>query len=401
MRYDFDRIEPRRASDSAKWNHYGEDVLPLWVADMDFASPQPILDALHQRVDHGIFGYSHGLDGLSELICARMKELQNWEITPQDLLFLPGLVCGLNVLCRAVGEAGDGVLVNTPVYPPFLTAPENQGRVLQTANQRPVRRGNNLHYELDIDALEAAVEPNTRLFILCNPHNPTGRAFTVDELGAIGDLCKRHDLIICSDEIHSDLLLGDTRHFAIAAQDAEIAQRTITLLAPSKSWNVPGLGCSIAIIQNPALRERFNQAKAGIVPHVNLLGYHAAYAAYAEGGEWLSQLRRYLTANRDFAVDYINTHMPAIHATVPEATYLMWLDCRACGFEGDAYQFFLEHAKVALNDGARFGKVGEGFVRLNLGAPRATVAEALARMRHALEALPADGKQLSAAAADD
>jgi cystathionine beta-lyase len=241
-----------------------------------------------------------------------------------------------------------------------------------------------LRYTLDEAAFEAAIQANTRLFILCNPHNPVGRAFTRHELTRMAEISLRHDLVICSDEIHCDLLLDGTQHIPLASLDAEIGQHCITLLAPSKTYNLPGLGCSMAIIQNPDLRKRFQKAAAGIVPHVNLLGYVAAIAAYAECEDWLDALRLYLTANRDFAVDFLRTHLPNIPTTIPEATYLLWLDCREAGIEGKPQTFFLEQAKVALNDGAWFGQEGEGFVRLNFGCTRATLTQGLEQLRNAL-----------------
>ena len=388
MLCNFDEAVERRGSDSGKWSHFGPDVLPLWVADMDFAAPPPIVEALRRRVEHGVFGYGTEPVALREALCQRLDRLYGWSITPQDIVFLPGLVCGLNVVARAVGQPGDGVAITTPVYGPFLSAPTNQGRALHDAQLAAslVSRDGVEHwtYEVDMDALERAVQPNTRLFILCNPHNPVGRAFTPQELAALAELCERHDLVICSDEIHCDLMLGGVRHTPIASLSPEIAARCITLMAPSKSFNMPGLGCSIAIVQDAALRQRLEQASAGIVPHVNVLGFVAATAAYTQCDGWLAELQAYLTANRDFAVSTIQQHMPQLRTTVPEATYLLWLDCRGTPFAGQPQQFFLEQAKVALNDGKWFGQGGEGFVRLNFGCTRATLVEALERMREAV-----------------
>lgn len=384
MTYNFDLPVERRGSDSAKWHHYAADVLPMWVADMDFRSPEPVLRALHNRIEHGVFGYGLDSPELKEVMCARLARLYNWQITPADIVFLPGLVCGLNVVSRAVGEPGDGALVSTPVYPPFLSAPVNQGRVLHSAPLAVEQQGSTVRYTLDEDIFEGAIQANTRLFILCNPHNPVGRAFTRQELTRMAEISLRHDLVICSDEIHCDLLLDGTQHIPVASLDPEIGQRSITLLAPSKTYNLPGLGCSMAVIQNPELRKRVQQAAAGIVPHVNVLGYVAAIAAYAECEDWLDALRAYLTANRNFAVDFLRTHLPNIPTTDPEATYLLWLDCRNAGITGKPQAFFLEQAKVALNEGAWFGKEGEGFVRLNFGCTRATLAQGLEQLRAAL-----------------
>jgi len=245
--------------------------------------------------------------------------------------------------------------------------------------------GDALHYEIDFDVFEQAITPKTRLFILCNPHNPIGRGYSPDELTRMAEICLEHDLIICSDEIHCDLLLNGTRHTPLAALSPKIAQRCITLLAPSKTYNVPGLGCSMAIIQNDSLRRRVEKAMLGIVPHVNVMGYVAALTAYAEGQEWLTQLLDYLAANRDAMVKYVNEYLPGISTTAPAATYLAWLDCRQAGIEDNPHKFFLEQAKVALNDGETFGPGGQGFVRLNFGCPRSTLMQALEQMRVALQ----------------
>ncbi len=387
MVYNFDEPVERRGSDSGKWHYFGADVLPMWVADMDFRSPAPIIKALHERIEHGVFGYGLDSPELKTVMCERMQRLYNWTITPEDIVFWPGLVCGLNVVSRAIGERGDGVLVNTPVYPPFLSAPINQERTLNSAALDAQVTGQQLHYATDDAAFAAAIQPNTKLFLLCNPHNPVGRAYTRNELTRMADICLRHNLTICSDEIHSDLLLGDARHIPIASIDPEIAERTVTIMAPSKTYNLPGLGCSMAIIQNAALRRQVQKAADGIVPHVNVLGYVAAIAAYAECEDWLDQLRAYLTGNRDFLVAYVKEHMPTLRTTVPEATYLAWLDCQQTGIEDNAQKFFLEKAKVALNDGAIFGQGGAGFVRLNFGCTRATLQEGLEKMRVALESV--------------
>jgi len=389
MTYNFDEIIERRGTDSAKWCHYGDDVLPMWVADMDFRTPEPILRALHERIDHGIFGYCRTPEALRGAICDRMDRLYDWEVTPEQISFLPGLVSGLNVVCKAIGAPGAGVLVNAPVYPPFLNAPDNQARALQIAQlaTHTVQHDDRTHlrYELDFDAFAEAITDQTQLYILCNPHNPVGRAFTRDELLRIAEICAQHDLVICADEIHSDLLMGDTQHVPLASLAPEIAQRTITFQAPSKTFNMPGLGCSFAIIQNPELRKRMDAAANRLVPHVNVLGYTAALAAYTECDDWVRALCAYLTTNREVVLDYVNEHLPSVRVTQPEATYLAWLDCRETGIADNPFQFFLEEAKVALNDGARFGPGGEGFVRLNYGCPRELLIEGLTRIHTALD----------------
>jgi len=380
---DFDRVIDRRHTDSAKWRRYDEDVLPLWVADMDFTAPEPVIRALEERVAHGVFGYGMPPDGLCEVVQERLARLYDWHVETDEMFFIPGLVAGFNMACRAVGSPGDGILVEPPIYPPMLTAPGNVGRVCQTVS---LVEGSE-RYERDLDAFEEAVAERTSLFMLCNPHNPAGRVFERSELERVAEICLRHGVVICSDEIHCDFVFRGYQHIPIAALAPEIAAQTITLLAPSKTFNVAGLGCSVAVVQNPDLRARVKRAGEGIVPHVNVLGYAAALAAYRDGQAWLDELLVYLEANRDYVLDYIAAHMPGIKCKQPEGTYLAWLDCRAAGIPGNPHEFFLKRARVALNDGADFGVEGEGFVRLNFGCPRATLTEALERMRAALERL--------------
>ncbi len=380
LTYDLNRPPDRRGTDSIKWRQYGDNVLPLWVADMDFVSPKPVLEALHRRIEHGIFGYGDTPSDLCATICERLDRLYGWKVSPSELLFLPGLVCGLNLVCRAVGILGDGVLVQTPVYPPFLSAPVNGGRAVITTSLQQ-RNG---RYEVDYDAFERAITPNTSLFLLCNPHNPVGRVYERWELERMAEICLRHNVLICSDEIHCDLIYRGYRHIPIASLSPEIASHCITLMAPSKTFNLPGLGCAFAVVQNPEIMKRLQSAARGIGPHVNVLGYVAALAAYRDGQHWLDEVLAYLTANRDYLVDYIRQYLPNIAITRPEGTYLAWLDCRQV-VTGNPFRYFLEKAKVALVDGTLFGPGGEGFVRLNFACTRATLSEALGRMQEALK----------------
>jgi len=314
MPYNFDQLIDRRPTNSIKWNYYPEDTLSMWVADMDFMSPRPIVEALRQKVEHGVFGYELPSAELIATVCERMERLHGWAVTPQQVIALPGLVTGLNVACRAVGRPGDGVLMQTPVYHPFLSAPKNNGRLRQDAPLTYVSNGGpTFHYEIDFDAFEAAIQENTRLFLLCNPHNPVGRAFTPEELTRLAEICLRHNIVICSDEIHSELLLCDTKHTPLATLSPEIANRTITLIAPSKTFNIAGLGCSFAIVPNADLRQQVQAAAEGTVPLVNAMGQAAALAAFRddpEMNEWLSSLRQYLKTNRDTLVDYVITQLP-------------------------------------------------------------------------------------------
>ncbi len=387
MKYDFDRVIPRRPTDSIKWNNYEANVLPLWVADMDFVSPEPVMRALHERVAQGIFGYPsiHGAPGgLAEVLVERMQRLYGWQITPDDLIFIPGVVTGLNLACQALADPGGGVLIQTPVYMPFLRLASNAGMAAQEMELSRSAEGN---YSIDFDAFEAAITEQTRLFVLCNPHNPVGRVYRRAELYKMAEICLRKGVVICSDEIHCDLLFSGHKHIPIASLDAEVAQNTITLMAPSKTFNIAGLQCSFAIVQNPELREKLTHAGKGLSGWVNSMGAVAAQAAYQEGQEWLEQVLMYLEANRNFLAKYVAENLPGVKMRRPEGTYLAWLDCRQAGIPCAPGQFFLRQAHVALNEGHTFGKGGEGFVRLNFGCPRATLRSALERMQAALQLL--------------
>jgi len=388
MIYDFDHLIDRRVTESEKWRRYNEDVIPMWVADMDFISPEPVIRALRNRVEHGIFGYPQnvmndpqGGPGLHQTLVNRMAERYNWQIQPEDLVFIPGVVRGFNVACHALAMPESRVLIQTPVYPPILKAPENADLIRQEMLLTPLPNG---IYSIDWQAFEAAITDQTRLFILCNPHNPVGRVFGREELECMAGICLRHGVVICSDEIHCDLIYSGNRHIPIASISPETAQNTITLMAPSKTFNIAGLECAIAIIQNPDLRRKFQHSYKGLVGGINLMGWVAALAAYREGQDWLDQVLVYLEANRDFMFDFVMKELPGLRMTRPEGTYLAWLDCRQAGIEGNPYEFFLHNARVALSDGASFGRGGEGFVRLNFGCPRAMLAEALDRMKKAL-----------------
>ena len=389
MIYDFDQIIDRRSSDSIKWNLYG-DAIPLWVADMDFYSPEPVLHALSQRVAHGLFGYGKEPPELRPLLVERLQQLYGWEVSPDALLFLPGIISGFNVAARAAAYPGDGLLVQTPVYSPFFRVPQNAHLVM---NEMELTLRDDGQYEVDFDLFEETLTGRTRLFILCNPHNPVGRVFSRDELERMAEICLRHDVVICSDEIHCDLVFEGHQHIPIAALSPEIAAQTITLLAPSKTFNIAGIHASVGIITDPELRSRFEAARADLVPHLGVLGYTAMLSAYRDGDSWLQQVLAYMQANRDLLYDYVHEYLPGITMEKPEGTYLAWLDCRGADLpgnahlRGNAHKFFLDEAGVAMNDGATFGKGGEGFVRLNFACPRATLVQALEQMRQALSQL--------------
>jgi len=380
MIYDFDQPIERRGTDSIKWSFYPEDVLPLWVADMDFRSPEPVIEALRRRVDHGVFGYSRPTAALRDAIRSQLERQYGWRTGHEEITFVPGVVTGLNIAVQAFAAPGEGILVQPPVYFHFFRDPAHHGRAVYDP---PLARGRD-GYEIDFDRLEAAITPDTRLFILCNPHNPVGRVFTRAELDKLAEICLRHRLLICSDEIHCDLIYAGERHIPIATLAPEVAANTVTLMAPSKTYNLAGLQCAYAVIPNEALRRAWQKTAFGIVPWVNTLGHVAALAALDGGAEWLAQAMAYIEGNRDLLAGFIRDRMPGVRMALPEATYLGWLDCSRAGIGENPAAFFAREARVGLNNGSDFGKGGDGFVRLNFACPRKTLAEALDRMAGAL-----------------
>jgi cystathionine beta-lyase len=385
MPHDFDRIIERRNTESNKWHKYPPDVLPLWVADMDFASPEPVIRALRERVEHGVFGYGVEQPEFHQVMHDRFRKRYGWAVEGEAMVLMNGVTPSFNTACRAFAGSGDGVLMMLPVYPPILRLPDNTG---MSRDGVSLVRGADGRYSIDFDAVERAITPRTRLFLLCNPHNPVGRVFTREELLRLAEICLRHDLIICADEVHGDLIYNGYRHVPIASLDPEIEARTITLLAPSKTFNLAGLKSSVAVVPNQALREKFIAARVDMVQASNILGYTAMLAAYRDGQPWLDELLRYLESNRDFLVKYVRSNFPKIEMGVPEGTYLAWLDCRKASIPGnDPFTFFLEFGRVAFNDGKTFGGGGEGFVRLNFGCPRALLVQGLERMTAALARL--------------
>ncbi|MBS1154368.1 MAG: aspartate aminotransferase [Proteobacteria bacterium] len=381
MHYDFDRVIDRAGTASLKWEKYaGRDVLPLWVADMDFAAPPEVIEALHARINHGVLGYTRTPASTTAAVVDYLRDHYDWTIEPGWIVWLPGLVPGINLACRAVGEAGDAAMTFTPVYPPFLSAPGLNQRELINIPLREDADG----WHLDFAAMQAAVTPRTRLLILCHPHNPVGRIWQRDELEQLAAFARQHNLIVVSDEIHCDLLLDEgARHIPFASLSAETAAQSITLMAPSKTYNIPGLSCAFAVIPDSTLRHAYQRAMRGIMPEINLLGFTATEAAFRHGGAWRAALLAYLRGNRDRVITALDD-VAGLKVTRPQATYLAWIDCRASGI--DHPQRFFEEAGVGLSDGADFGL--PGFVRLNFGCPRATLDVALARMRSALALQP-------------
>lgn len=380
MSFDFDTPINRLGTDSHKWARYADrDILPLWVADTDYRSSPEVIEALKNRADHGVFGYGDPPPGLTEAVLATCADEWSWEVDPAWLVWLPGLVCGINVTCRATGKAGDGVAALTPVYPPFLKAPALMDRKLVTV---PLSGDNVAGWGLDGARLNKGLGDNCSVLLWCHPHNPVGRAWRREELESVAEVCLENRAVICSDEIHSQLILAEgVRHVPMAALGPEVAARTITLLAPSKAFNVAGLSCSLAVIPDESLRRRFRRAMAGIVPSVNLMGYVAALASWRDSGDWLAAQIDYLRGNRDYLQGRVNELSGVTMATV-EATYLAWLDVSDLGLEDPVAHF--ESYGLGFSDGREFS--GSGFVRLNFGCTRAMLAEACDRLAGAVGA---------------
>jgi cystathionine beta-lyase len=386
MTFEFDQVPERRDTDSQKWQKYaGRDVLPLWVADMDFKSSPAILAALHERIEHGVFGYARPVKSTTDAIVNGFQRLYGWTIDPTWIVWLPGLVCGLNVGAHAMAEAGDEILCMTPVYPPFMSSPKLQGRVSKAvplALNAAERR-----WEIDWTAMEAAVSPKTKVLYLCHPHNPVARVWRREELLKLAEFCQRHAITVCSDEIHCDLVLDpELGHIPLLVAAPELAGQCVTLMAPSKTYNVPGLGASIAIIPEAGLRQRFVKAALGIVPETTILGYVAAEAAYRDSEDWRQALLAYLRGNRDFLLETLARDLPAIKVEAPvEATYLCWMNVSGLNLPNPLAHF--EAHGVGLSDGAPFGAKPGTYLRINFGCSRSTLAEALRRMKSAVAAI--------------
>ncbi len=381
MEYDFNQVVNRLNTHSIKWDAYPPDVLPMWIADMDLQAPPVVMQALEKRLQHGIFGYECDYWELRQVFTQWAEEHYAWRISEEDIVIIPGVVTGLNLAVQSLGQPGDGLLIQTPVYPPFFEIAPHAGMVTV---ESPLTAYADGYYGIDLEKLESAITPQTRFLILCNPHNPVGRVFSKNELAAIAEVCVRKNLIIISDEIHCDFLFDDRHHTPIASLGQQIAERTITLMAPSKTFNIAGLKCSFMIIQDAHLRSKIANGKNGLVGCPSVLSLEAAWAAYAQGADWLRQVLSYLQANRDFLVSFIRQEIPRIKVFSPEATYLAWLDCRDFADKVNPCEYFLNEAKIAFNDGKAFGTGGEGFIRMNFGCPRTVLKQALERMKKAV-----------------
>jgi Bifunctional PLP-dependent enzyme with beta-cystathionase and maltose regulon repressor activities len=375
--FDFDKPVDRSKTQSLKWDKYGsKDILPLWVADTDFEAAPAIISALQERIAHGVFGYSRPSPRLINLIIERMHNRYGWEIQPDWLLFMPGVVPGLNFACRAWCRPDSKVITPTPVYYPFLHAPEYNERVV---SHLPMVLQDN-RWLPDYEKLETLAH-DADLLLLCNPHNPGGTVFRRDELEKIADIAKRHNLVVCSDEIHCDLLLDpELKHVPFASLNEDAASRSAVLMAPSKTFNIPGLCCSFAIIPDPQLRHRLQLSMRGLMADNNLIGFIAAEAAYAEGETWLQAQLTYLRENRDLVISTVGS-LPGVSIANIEATYLAWIDVSAIGMENPIAEF--EAGGVGLSPGAQFGD--KRFVRLNFGCRRELLRQALERMQAVIQ----------------
>lgn len=377
----------RKNSASIKWLLYPEDVLPMWVADMDMPAPKPIQAALRKAVNHGIFGYEFPTPALKATVAARMERLYKWKVAPEAIVATTGIVSGFTVAARFACSPKKGLLIQPPVYNVFHEV-KNWASIPQL-DAPLVKRvaGGVIRYEMDWDIFEKRAK-RAGMFLLCNPHNPLGIVFGRKDLARMAEICLKHDVIIVSDEIHSELLLDENKFTPLAKLSREIAKRTITLIAPSKTFNVPGLFCGFAIIPDAELRQRYEKEAERMTMHVNSMGLVAAQAAFSgECDGWLKEARRHLTDNRDFLVDYVARHFSGVRYTIPDATYLGWLDFTQTPIKDDPYDFFLKNAKVALSPGQIFGKEGAGHARINFGTSRALLREGLERMRQAFSKL--------------
>ena len=371
----FDTLIDRSNMDSDKWSKYPENVIPMWVADMDFDSPDCIKEALDQRVKKGVYGYTHAPKNLVKAIQSHLSKCYDWDVSAAHLIHLPGLVCALHLSVRVYSNEGDGIVVPGPVYYHLTKAPTLSGRNLLSVDM-VIQDG---RWVPDMAKFEAAcANPKSKMILLCNPHNPGGTVYTKEELLSIHGLAKKYDLVVVSDEIHCDLILDDLPHIPFASLNKDAANRTVTLMAPSKTFNIAGLGYAFAVIENAELRQAFNQERAGLIPFPNMLGLTAATAAYEEGQEWHVELLAYLKNNRDMLAERIaRTPLKMLHL---EATYLAWIDVSALSLE-NPYQFFVD-AGVGVSDGKDFGN--PNYVRLNFGCPQSILDQAMTRIEEAL-----------------
>ena len=390
MKYNFDEIVDRKPTNAKKWNNleeiYGhKDMLAMWIADMDFKSADEIIEALKKRVEHGIFGYVDMEDSFYDAVISWAKYRYDWEIKKEWILFTPGVVIGLNIGVRELVDEGDKVLVQPPVYPPFYDVLENNGRIL--SENLLVDDGEK--FVIDYEDLEEKLSDGTKLMMLCNPQNPVGRVWTKEELSKIGEIAIKNDVTIISDEIHGDLTLKGVKHVPLASISKELEERTITLMAPSKTFNIAGLVTSVAIIPNKELRDVYAKAiEAMEVDNLSIFGAVGLEVAYNEGKEWLDQVMEYIESNIDYSIDYINKNIPEIKVYKPEGTFLLWLDFKNTNKTADEVEdALLNVGRVILNDGRPYGTGSDGYFRLNIACPRSILEDGLKRIEKAVDSL--------------
>ena len=390
LKYNFDQVVNRKGSNSVKWDNlkevYGtEDILPMWIADMDFKAPDEVIEALLVKLDHRVFGYKVKSDSLYNSIINWVKNRYNWNIKKEWISFTPGVVTALNIAVKEFAKEGEKIVIQPPVYPPFFRVLENNN---VEANLNPlIHRGDK--FVMDYDSLEKSIDDKTKAIILCNPHNPVGRVWTKEELSKLGEICLKKNIIIISDEIHGDLTYKDYKTTPMASVSNEIAQNTITFMAPSKTFNIAGLATSIAIIPNEKIREVFERGVEKLeIGKVTTFGSTALEAAYTNGGPWLEAVMEYIEDNADYAIEYINKNIPEIKVKKPEGTYLLWLDFKALNktYE-EIHNALVNVGKVALNDGFTYGDEGNGFFRINIACARSILEEGLERVNKAVQSL--------------
>ena len=377
MKHNFDQIIPRKDTHSTKWLKFSdEDVLPMWIADMDFACPSVITNAMTQRIDQGIFGYTDTPSDLTEVFVRKVYENTEWKIQDDWVVWIPGGVVGLNVSCKTVLAPGEMAMVPSPIYAPFTEAPENMERGF-VKNYLVDSKG---RLEFDLEAIETILTEDTKLFFLCNPHNPGGTVFSKQEIEKISSICEERKIIVCSDEIHSDLILEEgLKHVPFASLNKYNEEHSITIMGPCKTYNLAGFPIAAAIIPNEELREDFVRNTKGIVAHIDSIAFVAAEAAYSKADIWHSDLLDYLKFNRKILSERINK-IEGISLKGPEAGFLAWIDCRNSEISNPA-EFFINEAKVGVHDGAWFGN--KDYVRLNFGCPSSLLEDAISRIEKA------------------
>ncbi len=390
MKWNFDEEVSREGTDCVKYDlrkeTFGsEDIIPMWVADMDFKTPDFIISALRKRLEHEIMGYSFRPTEYFSSISSWFQKKHNWVIKDEWICFCPGIVPALNLCTLAFTRPGDSVIIQPPVYIPFFSAVENHGRNL-IYNQLIETDSK---WVMDLDSLKDSITSDTRMIIISNPHNPVGRSWSPDELTRLGEICLKENILILSDEIHCDLTLPGFHHTPIARLSDKIAEITVTCVAPSKTFNLAGLSTSSVIISNPVLRKYFNSKTEHLhIGNGNIFGTVASIAAYSYGYEWLDNLKDYLNQNAGYVTDFCRDNIPEIVTVNPEATYMIWLDCRKLGMTGEELNdFFVHKAKVGLNEGSAFGPGGEGFMRMNLGTTRQRIRKAMEQIEKAVACL--------------